>query len=217
MDRVLFCSSSEVYGTADYVPMPESHPTHPCTLYGASKLAGEAYARAYSRSYGLPVVIVRPFNSYGPRSHFSGDAAELIPRSIARALVGQDLVVFGDGSQTRDFTYVADTADALLYAAENDRLIGKTSKVGSGFEISVLAVAEKVMELVENSESKIAHIAQRPGDVLRLYADNSFYREMDGPEPVVGFADGMRRTVDWFSKMHTDAPELFHHEPDRNW
>jgi UDP-glucose 4-epimerase len=77
VDRFVYCSSSEVYGTAQYVPMPESHPTHPCTVYGSSKLAGEAYARAYYRTYGMPTVVVRPFNAYGPRSHHEGDAGEL--------------------------------------------------------------------------------------------------------------------------------------------
>jgi UDP-glucose 4-epimerase len=106
VSRFVYCSSSEVYGTAKYVPMPENHPTEPCTVYGSSKLAGEAYARAYYKTYGTATVIMRPFNTYGPRSHFEGDAGEMIPKSVVRALNGHPIMVFGDGLQTRDFTYV---------------------------------------------------------------------------------------------------------------
>ena len=97
VEKFLYCSSSEIYGTAEYVPMPETHPARPCTVYGASKLAGEAYTRAYHKTYGMDTVIVRPFNTYGPRSHHEGDAGEMIPRSIVRALNGINPVVFGDG------------------------------------------------------------------------------------------------------------------------
>jgi UDP-glucose 4-epimerase len=101
VEKFLYCSSSEVYGTAIHVPMPESHPTNPCTIYGASKLAGEAYTRAFYKSYGMKTVILRPFNTYGPRSHHEGYAGEMIPKSIVRALNGKSVLVFGDGSQTR--------------------------------------------------------------------------------------------------------------------
>ena len=90
--------------------MTEDHPTFPCTVYGASKLAGECYTRAYHRTYGYPTVVVRPFNTYGPRSHHEGDSGEVIPKFMLRCLAGRPLIVFGDGTQTRDFTYVSDTA-----------------------------------------------------------------------------------------------------------
>lgn len=106
--RFLYCSSSEVYGTAKRVPMDEDHPTHPCTVYGASKLAGEAYTLAYHMTYGMETLVVRPFNTYGPRSHHEGDAGEIVPRSIVRALSGEPILIFGDGRQTRDFTFVKD-------------------------------------------------------------------------------------------------------------
>ncbi|MCP3893046.1 MAG: NAD-dependent epimerase/dehydratase family protein, partial [Bacteroides sp.] len=135
--RFIHCSSSEVYGTAEFVPMPESHPTLPCTVYGASKLAGEAYARAYNTTYNFPTLIVRPFNTFGPRSHHEGDAGEMIPKSIVRALNGKNIIIFGQGTQTRDFTYVEDTATAFIAAAESADLVGETVNIGSRFEISI--------------------------------------------------------------------------------
>ena len=135
--RLLYCSSSEVYGTAQSVPMDESHPTHPCTVYGASKLAGEAYALAYHRTFGLDSLVIRPFNTYGPRSHHEGESGEVIPKSIVRALNGKEVLVFGEGEQTRDFTYVEDTADGLITAAECNAMVGEIFNIGSRFEISI--------------------------------------------------------------------------------
>src|SRR5262249_1728937 len=108
--RLVHVSSSEVYGTGRTVPMTEDHPTDPHPVYGSSKLAGEAYARAFHRCYGYDAVVLRPFNAYGPRSHHEGDSGEVIPRFVVRALNCQSLVIFGDGTQTRDLTHVYDTA-----------------------------------------------------------------------------------------------------------
>ncbi|HEY6507946.1 MAG TPA: SDR family NAD(P)-dependent oxidoreductase, partial [Vicinamibacterales bacterium] len=105
--RFVYVSSSEVYGTAKWAPMTEEHPTWPSTVYGASKLAGECYTRAYFETYRYPTVVVRPFNTYGPRSHHEGDSGEVIPKFLLRCLAGKPLVVLGSGTQTRDFTYVA--------------------------------------------------------------------------------------------------------------
>jgi UDP-glucose 4-epimerase len=114
--RFVYVSSSEVYGTSRSVPMTEHHPTFPSNAYGASKLAGEAYARAHFLSYGLPTVVVRPFNTYGPRCHHEGDSGEVIPKFLLRAQAGCPLVIFGDGEQTRDFTYVTDIVQGILRA-----------------------------------------------------------------------------------------------------
>ena len=121
VDKFVYVSSSEVYGTAKWAPMTEDHPAFPCTVYGASKLAGECYARAYHRTYGYPTVVVRPFNTYGPRSHHEGDSGEVIPKFLLRTLVGRPMVVFGDGTQTRDFTFVSDTAAGIILAGEEPR------------------------------------------------------------------------------------------------
>lgn len=106
--RFVHVSSSEVYGSACGASIGEDHPTHPTTAYGASKLAGEAYARAFWQTYACPTVVVRPFNSFGPRSHHEGTSGEVIPRFLLRAMAGQPLVIPGDGQQSRDFTFVSD-------------------------------------------------------------------------------------------------------------
>jgi UDP-glucose 4-epimerase len=217
VDRFLYCSSSEVYGTAEYVPMPESHPTHPCTVYGAGKLAGEAYARAYHKTYGMATKIVRPFNTYGPRSHHEGDAGEMIPKSIVRALNGQNIIVFGDGSQTRDFTYVEDTAGALVAAAESDTMIGNTLNIGSNFEISIKDLAYKVAEMVSNPESKVVFTPHRPGDVLRLYADPRKFTDLCAWQPQVSFDEGLTKTIDFFRNHPLGIKGLMESESGRNW
>jgi len=217
VERFVYCSSSEVYGTAEYVPMPESHPTRPCTVYGASKLAGEAYARAYHRTYGMAVVILRPFNTYGPRSHHEGDAGEMIPKSVIRALNGEPIMVFGDGSQSRDFTWVEDTARALVAGAESDAMIGQTLNIGSNFEISIKDLAYKVAEIIGNSKTKIVFTPERPGDVLRLYADPRRFKELCGWEPRVGFDEGLSKTIDFFRHHPLGLNTLMESETGRNW
>ena len=128
--RFVYVSSSEVYGTALWAPMTEEHPTFPCTVYGGSKLVGESYTRAYYRTYGYPTVVVRPFNTYGPRSHHEGDSGEVIPKFLLRCLAGRPLIVFGDGMQTRDFTYVSYSARGIILAGTSEAAIGRTTTVG---------------------------------------------------------------------------------------
>ncbi len=217
VEKFIYCSSSEVYGTAVDVPMDESHPTHPCTVYGASKLAGEAYARAYYKAYDMPTVVVRPFNTFGPRSHHEGDAGEVIPKSIVRALNGENILVFGDGSQTRDFTYVEDTAAALVKSAEYDEMVGNTCNIGSNFEISIKELAEKIQKMVGNSNSNILITKDRPGDVLRLYADTSKFHGITRWKSAVGFEDGMRETIAFFREHPLGIEALMASEDGRNW
>lgn len=215
--KFIHCSSSEVYGTAQCVPMSESHPTLPCTIYGASKLVGEAYARAYHTTYGLNTVVIRPFNTYGPRSHHEGDAGEFIPKSIVRTLNGEPVLVFGDGSQTRDFTYVEDTARGLVAAAKCDDLIGLTLNVGSNFEISIRQLAQKIVESVGNSASRIEYLGSRPGDVLRLYADSTVFSRITNWQPAVSFKSGLAKTIQWFKSRPEEASTLFRQEIGVNW
>ena len=215
--KFVYCSSSEVYGTAEYVPMPESHPTSPCTIYGASKLAGEAYARAFYKTYGFNTTILRPFNTYGPRSHHEGYAGELIPKSIVRALNGVPILVFGNGSQTRDYTYVKDMAKALVEAAKCDETAGHTLNIGSNLEISVKQITEMIQEMIEAPSSEIEYRENRPGDVLRLFADVAAFRKLTNWKPRVSFEEGLQKTILWFKSRPEGAQSLLNEERGINW
>jgi UDP-glucose 4-epimerase len=203
VERLVHVSSSEVYGTAREAPMTEDHPTDPHTVYGASKLAGDCYARAFHRCHGFPAVVLRPFNAYGPRSHHEGDSGEVIPRFIVRALAGQSLVVFGDGTQTRDLTHVYDTAAAIARAALAPGVEGETLNVGSGTEYSVNQLAELVLRLT-GASGRIEHIEPRPGDVLRLVADSSRAVRLLGHRSTVGLEAGVRDLVERTRQLGTE-------------
>jgi UDP-glucose 4-epimerase len=220
--RFVYVSSSEVYGASDTAPsttrepMTEEHPAFPCTVYGGSKLAGECYARAYFRSYGYPTIVIRPFNTYGPRSHHEGDSGEVIPKFLLRCLAGRPLVVFGDGTQSRDFTYVTDTAAGILLAGEHPQAVGETINIGSGREVTVNELARHVARVV-GTDAVVEHDRPRPGDVPRLCADISRARTRLGYEPRVSLEDGLRRLLDWYRGQHLTAEQLLEQEVVHNW
>jgi UDP-glucose 4-epimerase len=196
IERFVYVSSSEVYGDAISMPMDEDHPLNPRTPYAASKLAGEAYARSFMRTYGLPVVVVRPFNAYGPRSHLDGVSGELIPRFVARAAAGLPLVVFGDGQQTRNFTWVEETAAGIRLAGETDALVGETVNIAHERPVSVLEIAHLVRELLA-SPAAIVHQCERPGDVHCQHAGTRRAAEIMGFEATVSIDEGLRRYIRW--------------------
>jgi UDP-glucose 4-epimerase len=214
--RFVYVSSSEVYGTATRTPMTEDHPTSPHTVYGASKLAGECYTRAYHDTYGYSTVVVRPFNAYGPRSHHEGDSGEVIPRFMLRCLAGRPLVVFGDGSQTRDFSYVGDTAGAILASGENDQLVGQTVNLGYGAEVSINQLAQLVQEVV-GRKVPVEHHQGRPGDVLRLYADTTRAARLMGYRPRVDLRDGLAQLLEWYRAQPQSPDQLLEAEVVHNW
>ena len=215
--KFVYVSSSEVYGTAQRVPMTEDHPTFPSTVYGGSKLAGEAYTRAYHRTYGFPTVVVRPFNTYGPRSHHEGDSGEVIPKFMLRCLADKPMVIFGDGTQTRDFTYVSDTARGIMLAATTATAVGRTLNLGSGFELSINDLARAVAEITERPGAEVVHDEARPGDVDRLYADMSQAKSLLGYEPKVRLEEGMEMLLEWYRSQDASPEQLLRDEVVRNW
>jgi UDP-glucose 4-epimerase len=209
-------SSSEVFGTAQYAPMDEQHPTWPETVYGAGKLAGEASARAHFRTYGMPVVVARPFNTYGTRSHFEGDSGEVIPRTIVRALCGRPALVYGDGTQTRDFMHVSDTVAGLV-ALASPRAIGRTVNLGSGSEISINDLVTLIAKAVGRPDLEPQHLPDRPGDVRRLLVDASVIRDLTGVVPVTELERGLEELVAWFDSREEPPEEMLRRIEDRNW
>jgi len=217
VERFVYVSSSEVYGTAVKRAMDELHPCAPTTVYGAGKLAGEAYARACFLTWGLPAVIVRPFNAYGPREHLLGPSGEVIPRFVLFALAGKAPVIFGTGEQSRDFTYVTDTARGIVLAGARDDLVGDVVNIGAGRERSIREIAGIVIEAVGCEGIEPTFGRQRPGDVQRHCADISKARRLLGYEPRVSLRDGIARYVEWFTARGHDYEQLLTEIEVRNW
>jgi len=216
IERFVNVSTSEVYGTARWAPMTIEHPTFPMTVYGAGKLAGECYTRAFHRTYDFPAVVVRPFNSYGPRSHHEGDSGEVIPKFMLRALAGRPLIVFGDGEQTRDFTFVEDTARAIGLAGFSAEAIGETINIGQGAEITINELAATVSASL-GLDVEVVHDEPRPGDVLRLYCAPERARQLLGFGAEVSLRDGLHRLASWYAESGLSTEELLAAEQVHNW
>ena len=210
-------SSSEVYGTSRQAAMDEEHPTFPHTVYGASKLAGEAYARAFNMTYGMPVVVLRPFNVFGPRSHFEGDAGEMIPKSLLRALTGHPVLVFGEGSQERDFTYVTDTARAIIEITASGLFTGETVNIGTGRAVTIKEIAETIISLTPGTNAGIEYTEARPGDVQRLLCNAGRLKKMLGFAPRVSFEQGLARVIGWFRENEKMLGEWYAADTGKNW
>jgi UDP-glucose 4-epimerase len=216
VERVVYVSSSEVYGTAVRAPMAEDHPLAPTTIYGATKLAGELYAQAATRSFGLPTLVVRPFNTYGPRAHFTGVYGEVIPRFTVRLLNGRRPVIFGDGRQTRDFTYVSDTVRGILAAAAMPEAGGQVVNIARGEEVTVRRLAELLARAIDPTLAP-EFTEARPGDVHRHWADVTRARTVLGFGAEVGIEVGLARYLDWFRATYPDPAECLRDEAVRNW
>jgi UDP-glucose 4-epimerase len=214
--RLLYCSSSEVYGTATQVPLPEDCAFRPQTIYGASKLAGEYYAQVFHRSGWLETVIARPHNTYGPRAHYAFDRGELIPRLIVRALAGLPAVIFGDGTQTRDFTYVEETALYLAALMAADSAAGGTFSICRGEEVTIKEIASQIARLVGLERAPL-FLPRRPQDVLRLLGDPSRLRQLLGRSPAIGIGEGLARTVDWYRRSVPITESVLASMQPENW
>jgi UDP-glucose 4-epimerase len=215
--RFVYVSSSEVYGSAKRVPMREDHPLEPLTPYAASKLAGENYTLSFASTHGLPAVVVRPFNAYGPRSHHEGASGEVIPRMTIRAMAGLQPVVFGDGEQTRDFTWVEDSAAGIVRAGSNDLLIGHAVNIAYGREVTVRRIAELILEALGRTDLGVAHADPRPGDVRRHYAATKRARRILDFTPSVAIEQGIPRYVSWLTSRVTDPHALLAQQDAINW
>jgi len=215
--RFVYVSTSEVYGTARHTPMNEEHPTMPHTIYGGSKLAGECYTRAYFDTYGYGTVVVRPFNAFGPRSHHEGDSGEVIPKFMLRAMAGKPMIIFGDGSQTRDFTYVGDTARGILMAGISENVLGETINLGQGKEITVSDLADQIKRVICKPEAEIVFDDPRPGDVLRLFADAGKAHQLLGFTPKVSLVDGLDHLYKWYDSLDQEPATLLEQEVRHNW
>jgi UDP-glucose 4-epimerase len=199
IELVVYASTSEVYGTAKYVPMDEDHPLNPASPYAATKAAADRLCFSYYNTYHLPVAIVRCFNTYGPRQKDTGYAAA-IPKFIKRALSGLPPVIYGDGNQTRDYMYVKDTVNAYkLVLKSYENVLGKAINFGTGNEISILELTKTICELCGN-EAKAIHAAPRSGEVKRLCADMSLAEKTLNFTPKYTIRKGLMEFVNWYKE-----------------
>lgn len=215
--RFVCCSSSEVYGTAKNSSMTENHALEPSTIFGASKLAGELYTQAYHSTWGLPTVIVRPFNTYGYRAHHAGASGEVIPRFAVRILNNLPPIIFGDGSQTRDFSFVSDVVQGLIAAGSADNLIGQTVNIASGKEVTIKEVAERLLKLLGKEQLGIQFEPSRPGDVQRQIADSSKLERLTQYRSTIDIQQGLALYIEWLKAQKLNSEQLLKEMTIQNW
>jgi NAD dependent epimerase/dehydratase len=197
--RIVHTSTSEVYGTARKVPIGEDHPLQPQSPYSASKIAADAMAMSFHLSFGLPLVVARPFNTYGPRQ----SARAVIPTIITQLLGGAKRIKLGRVDPTRDFNYVADTCEGMIALAQCDAAVGKVVNIGSGSEISVGDLARLLGEIVGTKleiETEAARLRPDQSEVERLLCDNALIRELTGWRSKVPLREGLEKAVAWFRR-----------------
>jgi len=197
--RVLITSTSEVYGTAQYVPMNEEHPLQAQSPYSASKIGADAIATSFYNTFKLPITIVRPFNTYGPRQ----SARAVIPTIIAQIASGMNEIQIGDTSPTRDFNYVEDTCRGFVALAECDRSIGETVNVGSNYEVSIYHTLEMIKEIMGSKASFITdekRLRPEKSEVSRLWCDNTKLIKLTGFKPKTPSREGLVKTISWFTQ-----------------
>ncbi len=196
-ERVIHTATSEVYGTAQYVPIDEKHPLQPQSPYSASKIGADAIAMSFYNAFDLPLTIVRPFNTYGPRQ----STRAVIPTIITQIAAGMDEIKLGDVSPTRDFNYVKDTCRGFIALAECEQAIGQTVNIGSNYEISVGDTLDLIKELMKSEVCFITddiRLRAEKSEVFRLWCDNSLLQKLTGFAPEYDIRSGLQKTIDWF-------------------
>ncbi len=196
VERFILISSSEVYGTAERAPMDEEHPLNPRSPYAATKAGADRLAYSYWVTYGLPIVIVRPFNNYGPRQH----PEKAIPRFITQALLDEPLTIHGDGHASRDWLYVDDDAEAIeaIIEAPLDAVAGEVLNVATGVDISIAEIADLVLDALGSDPALKVHLPERPGQVDRHIGSTEKVARLTGWRARTSFAEGLERTIVWY-------------------
>jgi NAD dependent epimerase/dehydratase len=208
VDRIVVTSTSEVYGTAQYVPIDEKHPRQPQSPYSATKIGADALALSFYNAFELPVVIARPFNTYGPRQ----SARAIIPTIISQIAAGATEIKVGDLTPTRDFNFVEDTCRGFLALAETDGIEGRDINIATATEISMADTLKLIAELMERDVRYVVDEARlRPSksEVRRLCGDNTLITSLTSWRPQVTIEEGLRRTINWF----TNPTNLAHYKP----
>ena len=199
ISRLIHTSTSEVYGTAQYVPIDEKHPLQPQSPYSATKIAADAMVMSFYNSFNLPVTIARPFNTYGPRQ----SARAVIPTIITQIASGKKEIKLGDPSPTRDFNYVEDCCRGFVMLAESKKTIGETVNIGSNTEISIRDTFNLIKELMSSDVTLINdEERKRPkkSEVFRLRCDNKRIKELVSYKPEVDIRNGLKKTINWITK-----------------
>lgn len=204
VQRVIHTSTSEVYGTAQYVPIDEKHPLQAQSPYSASKIGADAMAMSFYNAFDLPLTIARPFNTYGPRQ----SARAVIPTIITQIASGKKQIKLGDVSPTRDFNYVADTCRGFLELARCEKAIGETVNIGSNYEISVGDTLELIRELMGSDVEFLPddqRLRPEKSEVFRLWCDNTKINGLTGFKPEYSIRQGLQETINWFSRAENLA------------
>ena len=196
-------SSSEAYGDCQYAPMDEQHPLNPATSYGASKAATDHLVLSYCKSFGIDAAIIRPFNNYGPRQN-EGSYAGVIPITIKRIVSGESPVIYGDGEQTRDFIYVADTAEAAVKVYDCPDTRGRIINIASGQEIKIKNLIKRIADHMEYNKP-CRYLDKRPGDLRRLVGGIDLAKDLILFVPIISFSEGLKATIEWFQEAGCHA------------
>jgi len=198
--RLVYVSSSEVYGSAVYTPIDENHPLNPTTPYGASKAAGEMYVKAFHYTFNVPSIIVRPFNTYGPYQR-EDSYAGVVTKFFQRVSKGLPPIIFGNGAQTRDFTYISDTVNGIILASDCEELICDTVNIASGTETSINKLARSIIALFDKTENlEPIHVSPRPGDVRKHLASIKKAKKFLDYRPRVPLEEGLKLYKQWLMK-----------------